>query len=110
MNGTERRRHKLFVTRNREYHTRDGLVVGVRDRKTGVWVKGHGALLGSVAGALREKEEVGFVKDFTEVQPGDSLCIYRGERGLVTSAVESIERPTKDIVQQYLKAEPVSMK
>jgi hypothetical protein len=110
MKNDERRRHKMFVTRNREYHTRDGLVVGVRDRKTGIWVKGHGALLGSVAGALREGEEVGFVKDFTEVQPGDALCIYRGERGLVTSAVESIERPLKEIVQNYLKAEPVTMK
>src|SRR5262245_8953880 len=103
----ERRRHKCFVTRNREYHTRDNLVVAVRDRTTGEFVKDHSALLGSVEGALREKEELSFVEGLAGVQPGDALCIYRGERSLVTSAVQRIERPPKEIVNRYIKAYPV---
>ena len=33
--GTERRRHRVYMTRNTEYHFRDGVCVAVRDRRTG---------------------------------------------------------------------------
>ena len=33
--GPERRRHRVFVTRNTEYHFRDGFCIAVRDRRTG---------------------------------------------------------------------------
>ena len=39
-----RRRHRMFVTRNTEYHLRSDQCVGVRDRKTGEWFRHHAAL------------------------------------------------------------------
>src|SRR6187549_387121 len=42
--GTERRRHRVYMTRNTEYHFRDGVCVAVRDRRTGDWLPGHLAL------------------------------------------------------------------
>ena len=41
--GPERRIHKVYVTRNTEYHVRAGLCVAVRPRK-GEWVTDHHAL------------------------------------------------------------------
>ena len=42
--STNRRRHRLFVTRHTEYHLRDDECVGVRDRDSGRWVRDHAAL------------------------------------------------------------------
>ena len=37
----ERRRHRVYVTRNTEYHFRDGFCVAVRDRRSGDFLQGH---------------------------------------------------------------------
>jgi hypothetical protein len=42
--GQDRRRHRVYVTRNTEYHFRDGYCVAVRDRRTGDFLHGHLAL------------------------------------------------------------------
>jgi hypothetical protein len=39
--GSDRRRHRLIVTRNTEYHLKDDLCVAVRDRNTKKWQVGH---------------------------------------------------------------------
>ena len=51
-NRSERRRHKVFVTRNTEYHFRDRLCVAVRDRRTGDFLPGHLALKRELAGGV----------------------------------------------------------
>jgi hypothetical protein len=101
MTRLERRRHRMFVTRNREYHTRDDQVVLVRDRQSGVFVPNHSALTGTVSGALRRRRELSFVDSFEGVRPGDSLCIRNDGDGLITSTVERIERPPKEVVAYY---------
>ncbi|GEM_PF-705015 len=39
-----RRKHRLFSTSNTEYHLRTDECVGVRDRQSGRWLRGHVAL------------------------------------------------------------------
>jgi len=51
--GPERRRHRVFVTRNTEYHFRAGFCIAVRDRRTGDFLEGHLALQRRVNGGLR---------------------------------------------------------
>ncbi len=39
--GPDRRVHRVIVTRNTEYHFRDGFCVAVRDRRTGDFLHGR---------------------------------------------------------------------
>ncbi len=99
--GKERRIHKLFVTRNTEYHVRRDTCVAVRDRRTGRWLRGHLALRSRVAGGLRFTRDGGIVA--TEQMPsvGDALFFHGPGRDLVTSPVVSVERPPKAVVESY---------
>lgn len=97
----ERRIHKVFVTRNTEYHVRKNLCVGVRDRTSGRWLSGHIALKSEVAGGLSFLRS-GAVRA-TDLLPsvGESLFFCREGRDLVTSPIVSIERPARTIVSAY---------
>ncbi len=99
--GKERRVHKMFVTRNTEYHVRRDLCVGVRDRRSGRWLRGHLALRSRVAGGLRFTPEGGIVA--TEERPtvGDALFFHAPGRDLVTSPVVAVERPPKEALESY---------
>jgi hypothetical protein len=100
----ERRRHKLFITRNREYHTRDDEVVAVRDRKSGRFLSDHTALQGVVVGGMRGSLGHHYKDGFSAVEPGDSLCISNFGNGIVTSTVEEITRPPKEVVEHYARS------
>jgi hypothetical protein len=109
--GPERRRHRVFVTRNTEYHFRDGFCVAVRDRRTGDFLEGHLALHRRVDGGLRFFPNGGISPNGGEPQPGDSLYFASDghdaegraptSRELVTSPLESVERPCRDLVEAY---------
>ena len=109
--GPERRRHRVFVTRNTEYHFRDGFCIAVRDRRTGDFLEGHLALQRRVNGGLRFFPNGGIAPNSGEPSPGESLY-FAGEgedphseaartRELVTSPLESVERPTRELVDAY---------
>lgn len=99
--GSERRIHKVFVTRNTEYHVRKGVCVAVRDRQTGKWVQGHMAVNSSISGGLKFLRN-GAVKATEELPTvGESMFFVAKGRDLVTSPVVAIERPTRDIVSRY---------
>jgi hypothetical protein len=98
--GTERRIHKVFVTRNTEYHVRRNLCVGVRDRRTGDWLHGHIALKSRISGGIRYSES-GVSANEGKPSIGESLFITAGTRDLVTSPVVAIERPERAIVLSY---------
>ena len=100
-NIEERRIHKVFVTRNTEYHVRKTVCVGVRDRKSGRWMRGHIALRSEVAGGLSFLK-TGAVRA-TDALPsiGESLFFCRDGRDLVTSAIVSVERPHRETVATY---------
>lgn len=96
--GPERRHHKLFVTRNTEYHVRDGRVVAVRKRGSGEWVRTHSSLGMEIKGKV-EKDSL--VPLPGEPQEGDRLYLASDHKDMVTSTVVSVERPPKEIVAIY---------
>jgi hypothetical protein len=109
--GPERRRHRVFVTRNTEYHFRDGFCIAVRDRRTGDFLEGHLALHRRVNGGLRFFQNGGIAPNNGDPKPGESLY-FAGEgsdphseaarsRELVTSPLEAVERPTRELVDAY---------
>jgi hypothetical protein len=106
----ERRRHRVYVTRNTEYHFRDGFCVAVRDRKSGDFLQGHLALRRRIQGSLRFHKNGAIVPNPGEPEAGEALCFSQGERDLVTSPLEGIERPLREIVLAYPDLPPAKPK
>ena len=69
--GKERRRHRVYVTKNTEYHFRDGFCVAVRDRRTGEFLHGHLALRRRVHGGLKFYLNGGIVPNPGEPRVGE---------------------------------------
>jgi hypothetical protein len=99
--GPDRRRHRVYVTRNTEYHVRDGFCVAVRDRNSGNFMHGHLALARRIHGGLKFFESGGIAANPGEPRPGESLYFASDGRDLVTSALEGVERPSKELVSAY---------
>jgi hypothetical protein len=99
--GPERRRHRVYVTRNTEYHVRDRTCVAVRDRRTGDFMQGHLALERQIEGGLRFFRNGSIAPNLGEPRPGESLYFASEGRDLVTSPLESVERPAKDVALTY---------
>jgi hypothetical protein len=99
--GPERRRHRVYVTRNTEYHFRDGFCVAVRDRRTGEFLHGHLALQRRVQGGLRFFLNGAIAPNPGEPRPGESLFFSSDGRDLVTSPLEHVERPSRELVEAY---------
>ena len=102
--GGERRIHKVFVTRNTEYHIRRDLCVAVRDRRSGEWLRAHMALRNKVHGGIRFSRAGGIVPNPGAPKVGESLFFHAAGRDLVTSPILSIDRPERDVVQAYPRA------
>lgn len=103
-NGKDRRVHKVFVTRNTEYHVRRALCVAVRDRRSGEWLRNHLALRNKVHGGIRFQRNGGITPNMGTPKVGESLFFHAAGRDLVTSPVLSVERPVRDTVRQYPRA------
>lgn len=99
--GRDRRIHRVFVTRNTEYHVRSGICIGVRDRRTGTWMQGHLALRSRVSGGLRFNGLGGIRPNSGQPSVGESLFFQAAGRDLVTSTILTIERPPKELVTEY---------
>ncbi len=99
--GPERRRHRIYVTKNTEYHFKDGFCVAVRDRRSGDFLHGHLALRRRIHGGLKFFLNGAIQPNPGEPNPGEALYFATDGRDLVTSPLEAVERPTKDIVQAY---------
>jgi hypothetical protein len=99
--GVERRRHSMYVTRNTEYHFRDGLCVAVRDRRSGEWLPGHVALHRAVTGSIKFFPNGAIRPTLGCPRVGESLLFATGGRDLVTSSLLEVARPEKALVQSY---------
>ncbi len=100
--GPERRRHRVYVTRNTEYHFRDGFCVAVRDRRTGEFLHGHLALRRRLQGGLKFFPSGGIAANPGEPRPGEALCFDApDDRDLVTSPLERVARPNKELIAAY---------
>lgn len=99
--GPERRRRKVFVTKNTEYHFDGDTCIAVRDRGTGRFLLSHLALNRKLSGAIDVLDN-GTPVPSTE-PPSIGQALYFGSEGreLVTSLCSRIERPEKYVVQNY---------
>jgi hypothetical protein len=99
--GKERRRHRVYLTRNTEYHFRDGVCVAVRDRRTGDWLPGHLALRRQLFGGLRFFMNGALLPNPGEPEVGEALFFGEGGRDLITSPLQGVQRPSPEIVAEY---------
>jgi hypothetical protein len=99
--GPERRRHRVYVTRNTEYHFRDGFCIAVRDRRTGDFLHGHLALRHRLHGGLKFFANGAIGPNPGEPVEGEALYFASDGRDLVTSPLERVERPSKALVEAY---------
>ena len=111
--GVERRVHKVYVTRNTEYHVREGVCVAVRDRHGGGFHTAHIALSLRMDGAVRIYSNGGVIPHASDPEPGDAIYFtYRRpdgeERQIVTSRLLSVDRPPKNVVQSYPAIHPAT--
>ncbi|MBN1611023.1 MAG: hypothetical protein JW940_30610 [Polyangiaceae bacterium] len=93
----------MYVTRNTEYHLRDGICVAVRDRGTGQWLTGHCALRRQLSGAVRFFPNGHSVPSPARPRVGEALYFRTGGRELVTSTLSAIERPGRAAVAGYVR-------
>ena len=99
--STERRQHRVYVTRNTEYHLRGRICVAVRDRKTGRFFGSHLAVNRELSCAVRYQPSGTLLPLAALPQVGDALYFGSEGRELVTSLCSSIERPAKNVVAAY---------
>jgi hypothetical protein len=105
--GAERRRHRVFITRNTEYHFRDDVCVAIRDREARGFRGAHVALNLRLQGAVNICQNgLALPDDKGEPRVGAPIYFTREdpdgrERQIVTSRVERIDRPIKRDVLQY---------
>lgn len=107
--GQERRRHKVYITRNTEYHVRDGICVAVRDRKSRSFRAAHIALNLKVEGGVRIYPNGALIPNVDSPDVGDAIFfnvpgIDGDSRQIVTSRLEKIDRPPKTTVALYPRA------
>jgi hypothetical protein len=103
--GPERRIHKVFVTRNTEYHIKGSTCVGVRDRESGEWLRSHFAVERAVVGAIKFFDSGAMSASPGLPRVGESMYFEDLGRDLVTSCVVSVERPRPEIVAEYAPVE-----
>jgi hypothetical protein len=99
--GPDRRRHRMFVTRNTEYHFRDGVCVAVRDRQTGRWQIAHLALNRNVSGAVRFNRLGDAYPTLKVPQVGEAMFFGADGPDVVTSCLTAVERPDRGSVASY---------
>jgi len=103
--GKDRRRHRMYITRNTEYHFRDNLCVAVKDRKTNVWLESHLALRRLLTGGVRVLPNGTAIPIAEPPDVGEALYFSDEEgRELITSRLCTVERPAKRVVDTYPKA------
>ncbi|HET8934264.1 MAG TPA: hypothetical protein VFN67_12530 [Polyangiales bacterium] len=84
------REYQVFLTRNSEYHLQSHVCVGVRDRRTGAWIKQHPALQRALSSTVRTAGQLAVLQ---RPQLGESLEFDLDGAPLRTSPVLNIEQP-----------------
>jgi hypothetical protein len=99
--GPERRHHRVYVTRNTEYHFRDDVCVAVRDVKSKQWLAAHLAVDRRLTGGVRMVASGCAIPTSAPPKIGESLYFGDEGRELVTSALCSVDRPGPQLVSAY---------
>jgi len=101
--GPERRKNRVFVTKNTEYHFRGEQCVAVRDRRSSKWLPSHLAIGRRLSGGVHFHKNGAAVPVCDVPAVGEALYFADDGRELITSAVCGLERPTRDTVKSYAK-------
>lgn len=99
--GPERRKNRVFVTKNTEYHFRDELCVAVRDRRSGKWLPSHLAIGRRLSGGVQFHPNGTAIPVCDKPAVGEALYFADDGRELITSAVCGLERPSRELVRNY---------
>lgn len=99
--GPERRKNRVFVTKNTEYHFRGDRCVAVRDRRSSKWLPSHLAIGRRLSGGVHFHRNGTAVPVVEGPAPGEALYFADEGRELITSAVCSLERASRETVAQY---------
>ena len=99
--GDERRRRRVFVTQNTEYHLFDKTCVVVRDMRSDTWVQNHPAVGSQLVGAFQVTTEGSWAANFDHPRTGEKLCF---SSDVLTTPVIDIRRPERQIVQAHYPA------
>jgi hypothetical protein len=104
--GSDRRRHKVYITRNTEYHLRDGICVAVRDRRSRSFRGAHIALNLRLEGGVKIYPNGAMIPNLENPDVGDAIFFtHIGPEGepkqIVTSRLEKVDRPPKTDVALY---------
>jgi hypothetical protein len=95
--GPERRKYRVFVTDNTEYHLRADICVAVRNTKTGEWLEHHFTIGSRLEGGLSVRGG-GFDLHVGAPEVGDRLAF---DNDVLTSPVRTMRRPGLDTVKIY---------
>jgi hypothetical protein len=103
----ERRRRRVYITRNTEYHVLDDVCVAVRDRATGRWRADHAALSRRLEGGVRIFTNGAIVPSLRPARVGEPMYFALGgfdDCQVVTSRLEAVGRPALEDLEHYRAA------
>lgn len=101
--GPERRKNRVFVTKNTEYHFRGDRCVAVRDRRSSKWLPSHLAIGRRLSGGVHFHKNGAAVPVCELPAVGEALYFADDGRELITSAVCGLERPSREVIQSYAR-------
>jgi len=101
--GPERRKNRVFVTKNTEYHFRGDRCVAVRDRRSSKWLPSHLAIGRRLSGGVHFHKNGAAVPVCDAPSLGEALYFADDGRELITSAVCGLERPNREVIRGYGK-------
>jgi hypothetical protein len=103
--GPDRRRRRVYVTQNHEYHCKDGICVAVRDTQTGAFVPRHIAVGKTVTSALVFRGGgIASIAPPEQAVPGQRIHLAEDAEDrsdVLTSSLKAVERPARHIVHEY---------
>lgn len=99
--GPDRRKNRVFLTKNTEYHFQGERCVAVRDRRSEKWLPSHLAIGRRLSGGVHFHTNGTAAPVPDRPNLGEALYFADDGRELITSAVCSLERPTQETLQSY---------
>jgi hypothetical protein len=89
---------ELYLTYRSEYLVLRDLCVGVRDRRTSMWLPMHVAACSHVLGPVNSVETSPLIP--SKVRVGEQLCLRASARRVVTGPIVAIEKPSSKLIDE----------
>lgn len=100
--GPDRRRNRLYVTQNTEYHLSGRKCVAVRDLWSGAWLEEHPAVGKALFGAVMPSPRG--LQPLDDPAPGALLWFENGDDDILTSRLTALTRAPRRAVERYVYA------